>query len=187
MEEGDLLVQKLPIGKNWFEEIITSIFNAIVVKWNGPQEHMSNHSMRTTVISMIIDSRNSDSSVMLRYGQTNISTLTRYYNLSILEGFKKQIGLFKKPFTALPFTAAFLHPFQLSNQLQAFNSISGTVEQVRKAYNGIIQLVHEQNQWLNHADHDRESIITDDKSTTINNNNMSFKMFSSRTGTSTFS
>lgn len=71
---------------------------------------MSNHDMRATMISMLIDAGNYDSSIILIFGHINFSTLTNH-NLSSLEGFRKKIALFSKSISTLPFSHVELSPF----------------------------------------------------------------------------
>lgn len=49
---------------------------------------------------------------MLRSDHTNATTFAIYHNLSIMEGFKKQLGLFNKTFNSLPFMLNVLQRFK---------------------------------------------------------------------------
>lgn len=92
--------------------MVELIWNAAGVKSRGLQDYMTNHGMQVTMISMLIDSYHPDSSIILRSGHSNVATLTRYHNLSSLEGFKQQLGLFTKSFNELPLTSADPEPFE---------------------------------------------------------------------------
>lgn len=72
------IVRRRSIGSNKQSERprldnIPSICNAAGVKVNGLQEHMTNHGMRPTMISILFGSGPSYSSILLRSGHTNVA------------------------------------------------------------------------------------------------------------------
>lgn len=66
----------------------------------------TDHDLRASMISALIDCGHSDSSTILRTGHTSVDTLARYHKLQSVEGLRQQFGAFNSKFTTLPFTAA---------------------------------------------------------------------------------
>lgn len=103
--------KKSPIGKNSFSEILKTMCREAGIRGDGLHDHLTNHSLRSSMINRLIETGHADSATVLRSNHASIDTLTRYHNLQSVEGFKQQFDLFNSNFTKLPFTRAELQPF----------------------------------------------------------------------------
>lgn len=87
------MVQDRADRENIFDKMVIKICEEVGVKGSGLQDHMTNHGLRASMISALIDSGHYDASIFLRTGNTRLDDLERYHNIQSVEGSLQQFGV----------------------------------------------------------------------------------------------
>lgn len=101
--------------KGNFDRIFQNICEETVIKGSCLQYHMTNHYLRTSMMSPLIDSGYSDASSISRTGHTRVATLASYHPLNFVEGLSQKFGALNSKFTTFSFKAADLDALPKSN------------------------------------------------------------------------
>lgn len=84
-----VLQKKKNLGKGYFEKkSVKRICNEAGVTGSGLNNYMTNHGLRSSMTILLKGAGNSDSSIILRTGHSNVTTLARYHNLRGTEGYR---------------------------------------------------------------------------------------------------
>lgn len=83
------------LGRGFFERSVKTICNEAGVQGSGLNDYMTNHGLRSSMTSLLIDAGHTDSSIILRTGHSSATTLARYHNLRGSEGLRQQHSLFQ--------------------------------------------------------------------------------------------
>lgn len=83
------------LGKKFFYNAVKNMCLEANITGTGVNDYVTNHGIRSSMISLLIEAGHTDSSIILRTGHTNTNTLARYHHLEGAEGLKQQIDLFK--------------------------------------------------------------------------------------------
>lgn len=83
------------LGKGFFDRAVKTVCSEAGVTGSGLNDYMTNHGLRSSMTSLLVEAGHSDSSIILRTGHSNTTTLARYHNLRGAEGLRQQESLFR--------------------------------------------------------------------------------------------
>jgi len=84
-----------PIGVNSFQSLVKNMCIAEKIRGNGVHEYVTNHGLRGTMTSLLLDAGFSDTAVSLRTGHRNNDSLKSYKNNQGSSSFSQQKAIFE--------------------------------------------------------------------------------------------